>query len=110
MTSFINRNPDNWYSAKWPFASAKQVRDNSTMQDAVGRSYCQVSDADRRHMQLSRLQTWWWVALTSTNQPILEMGSRVHMLDAPCVTVRDIGLDFYPRRLVAVVSFSKKRS
>jgi len=78
------------------------------MTDTQGRKYCQVSSQDVRAMKLSRLKNWWWVALKSAQNDALEMNNRVFFQNKPNMTVIDIGLDFYPRRRLGVVSFSRK--
>lgn len=109
MPTFIHNDTDTWYSAKWPYPSAKQIRDNATMKDSLDRSYCRVSDADQRIMELSRSKQWWWVALKNCNQEPLATRSRVRFNNHAPKIVIDVGLDFYPRRLVGIVSFSGKQ-
>jgi len=104
MPDFISGNPQTWYENKWPYASPAQVRHNAKHVDTMGRSYCPVSKADARFMELSRSKTWWWVALKNVDQPhpdrfVTREGARFR--------VTGIGLDFYPRRVVGVISVSR---
>ena len=108
MSSLINVNPKTWYEAKWPYPSAPVVRENATLTDLKGRKYCEVSSHDVKAMQLSKSKKWWWVALKTAHNDPLEMRTRVFFRNRAPMTVIDIGLDFYPRRRVGVVSFARK--
>ena len=110
MPDFIDNGDEHtWYAHKWPFPSASQVRNNALHVDTIGRSYCPVSAADASYMELSPSKEWWWVALKNVNQPHLAVRSRINTQEGARYMVRGIGLDFYPRRLIGVVSVVRRR-
>ena len=110
MPDFINNDDEHtWYAHKWPFPSAAKVRQHAIYLDNIGRSYCRVSVADTMYMELATSKEWWWVALKNVNQPYPITRSTINTQDGARFTVRGIGLDFYPRRLIGVVNLVRKR-
>ena len=107
MASLINSLPQTWYEAKWPYPKAKLIRENAKLEDREGRFYCRCLHKTKTN-GTTLIKNLVVGCIKNSQHAPLQMRSKVVFKNGTCKIVTDIGLDFYPRRCIGVVSFHAK--
>jgi len=105
--SLVNLTPGNWYEAKWPFPHPGYFKKHHDFQDAEGRYYLRVSDADTHALEIRSPtgSTAHWVAMPPRSSNYVNVGDRVRNVSTSQVhRVVSMAMDWMPRRRIAIVS------
>lgn len=105
--SIIDRTPNTWYRAKWPFPKPSYFVKNHDFVDEHGRFYTRVSQQDARLIEIRQRpnHTAYWVALPPRCSMYLSVGDRVQDVGTS-QTYRAVAMemDWMPRRRIAITS------